>query len=58
MAAPKTRLDVLLVARGLAESRTRAEALVLAGRVRVKGVERPKPGTPLPADAEIAVEAP
>jgi 23S rRNA (cytidine1920-2'-O)/16S rRNA (cytidine1409-2'-O)-methyltransferase len=58
MAAPKTRLDVLLVARGLAESRTRAEALVLAGRVKVKGVERPKPGTPLPPDAEVAVEAP
>lgn len=58
MAAPRTRLDLLLVARGLAESRTRAEALVLAGRVRVKGVERPKPGTPLPADAEVAVEGP
>ena len=58
MAAPRTRLDVLLVARGLAESRTRAEALVLAGRVKVKGVERPKPGTPLAADAEIAVEGP
>lgn len=58
MAGPRTRLDVLLVARGLAESRTRAEALVLAGRVRVKGVERPKPGTPLPADAEVVVEGP
>ena len=58
MASPKTRLDVLLVARGLAESRTRAEALVLSGRVRVKGVERPKPGTPLPPDAEVSVEAP
>lgn len=58
MAAPRTRLDLLLVARGLAESRTRAEALVLAGRVRVKGVERPKPGTPLAPDAEISVEAP
>jgi 23S rRNA (cytidine1920-2'-O)/16S rRNA (cytidine1409-2'-O)-methyltransferase len=58
MASPKTRLDVLLVARGLAESRTRAEALVLAGRVRVKGVERPKPGTTVPTDAEVAVEAP
>jgi 23S rRNA (cytidine1920-2'-O)/16S rRNA (cytidine1409-2'-O)-methyltransferase len=58
MANPRTRLDVLLVARGLAESRTRAEALVLAGRVKVKGVERPKPGTPLAPDAEVVVEGP
>jgi len=58
MASPRTRLDVLLVARGLAESRTRAEALVLAGRVRVKGVERPKPGTSVASDAEVSVESP
>lgn len=58
MATAKTRLDVLLVARGLAESRTRAEALVLSGRVRVKGVERPKPGTSVPPDAEVTVESP
>jgi 23S rRNA (cytidine1920-2'-O)/16S rRNA (cytidine1409-2'-O)-methyltransferase len=58
MASPRTRLDVLLVARGLAESRTRAEALVLAGRVRVKGVERPKPGTSVPPDAEVSVSSP
>ena len=58
MASPRTRLDLLLVSRGLAESRTRAEALVLAGRVKVKGVERPKPGTPLGADAEVPVEGP
>ena len=58
MASPRTRLDVLLVARGLAESRTRAEALVLAGRVRVKGVERPKPGTSVPPDAEVTVDSP
>lgn len=58
MAAPKTRLDVLLVARGLAESRTRAEALILAGRVTVKGVERPKPGTPVGPDVPVEVAAP
>lgn len=58
MASPRTRLDVALVARGLAESRSRAEALVLAGRVKVKGVERPKPGTPVGPGAEISVEAP
>ena len=58
MAAPKTRLDVLLVARGLAESRTRAEALVLAGRVKVKGVERPKPGTSVGPDVLIEIQGP
>lgn len=58
MATPRTRLDLLLVARGLAESRSRAEALVLSGRVKVKGVERPKPGTPLLEDAELTVEGP
>ncbi len=31
---PKKRLDVLLVERGLAETRAQAQALVLAGRVR------------------------
>ena len=33
----KKRLDVLMVERGLADSRTRAQALVLAGKVRVGG---------------------
>ena len=58
MATQKTRLDVLLVARSLAESRTRAEALILAGRVKVKGVDRPKPGTPVGPDVQIEIEAP
>ena len=44
--------------RGLAESRTRAEALILAGRVSVAGHERVKPGTPVGEDAEIAVGEP
>ena len=34
----KTRLDQLLVTRGLAQSRTQAQALILAGRVAVEGV--------------------
>jgi ribosomal protein S4 len=34
LASVKKRLDVLLVERGLAESRSQAQALVLAGRVR------------------------
>jgi len=51
---PKKRLDVLLVERGLAESRSQAQALVLAGRVR--GHE--KPGEQVAEDAELDVEQP
>ncbi len=54
----KIRLDRLLVDRGLAESRTRAEALILAGRVTVAGLERPKPGTNVAKDAEVSVSSP
>jgi 23S rRNA (cytidine1920-2'-O)/16S rRNA (cytidine1409-2'-O)-methyltransferase len=48
----KKRLDVLLVERGLAESRAQAQALVLAGRV--PGYT--KPGTALDESAELSVE--
>lgn len=54
----KVRLDALLVARGLAPSREKAQALILTGRVRVGGQVVDKPGKPVPADAELAVEAP
>jgi len=49
----KKRLDVLLVERGLAESRAHAQALVLAGRVRGYA----KPGMAVDAAAELEVEA-
>jgi len=49
----KTRLDVLLVERGLAPSRERAQAMLLAGNVRVNGKPMDKPGTRLAADALI-----
>ena len=48
----KKRLDVLLVERGLAESRAQAQALVLAGLV--PGFD--KPGHQVPEDAELAVD--
>ncbi|MDQ3067301.1 MAG: TlyA family RNA methyltransferase [Actinomycetota bacterium] len=48
----KKRLDVLLVERGLAESRSQAQALVLAGLV--PGYD--KPGHQVPDDAELEVE--
>jgi len=50
----KKRLDVLLVERGLAESRGQAQALVLAGRVR--GFD--KPGTQVDSDAAVEVVQP
>jgi 23S rRNA (cytidine1920-2'-O)/16S rRNA (cytidine1409-2'-O)-methyltransferase len=51
----KTRLDVLLVERGLAPSRERAQALLLAGQVRVNGERMDKPGTKVPADAQVEI---
>jgi len=55
---PRTRLDVRLVSEGLAASRERARALVLAGRVRVAGEIVSKAGTSVPADARIDVIEP
>ena len=43
--ASKLRLDQLLVARGLAASRERARALILAGDVSVRGTPVAKAGT-------------
>jgi 23S rRNA (cytidine1920-2'-O)/16S rRNA (cytidine1409-2'-O)-methyltransferase len=51
----KTRLDVLLFERGLAPSRERAQALLLAGQVRVNGQKAEKPGTQVAADARIEI---
>ena len=54
----KARLDQLLVARGLAASRTVAQALVLEGKVRVSGQVERKAARLLPEDASVEVEAP
>jgi 23S rRNA (cytidine1920-2'-O)/16S rRNA (cytidine1409-2'-O)-methyltransferase len=51
----KLRADQLIVDRGLAESRTRAQALVMAGLVFWGDRKIDKPGQTLPADAAIAV---
>jgi 23S rRNA (cytidine1920-2'-O)/16S rRNA (cytidine1409-2'-O)-methyltransferase len=55
---PRVRLDVILVERGLAPSRERARALIMAGRVRAAGITAPKPGTPVPSDIDVMVEEP
>jgi 23S rRNA (cytidine1920-2'-O)/16S rRNA (cytidine1409-2'-O)-methyltransferase len=54
----KSRLDLLLVARGLATTRERAQALILAGEVTVDGQPSAKPGMLVATDAEVAVRAP
>ncbi len=53
-----TRLDTLLVDRGLAASRERARALILAGSVRVNGQPAAKAGTAVTIDADVTVAAP
>jgi 23S rRNA (cytidine1920-2'-O)/16S rRNA (cytidine1409-2'-O)-methyltransferase len=58
VSARKARLDVLLVARGLAESREKAQALILAGSVEVAGHPNAKAGMQVPDDVEIRVAAP
>jgi 23S rRNA (cytidine1920-2'-O)/16S rRNA (cytidine1409-2'-O)-methyltransferase len=52
------RLDQLLVARGLFDSREKARRSVMAGQVRVDGRVVDKPGTAVKEDAGLAVEAP
>ncbi|MEZ0395432.1 MAG: TlyA family RNA methyltransferase [Anaerolineales bacterium] len=52
----KIRLDLLLVERGLAESRAKAQALILAGQVRVDGQVADRPASPVAGDAQIVVE--
>jgi 23S rRNA (cytidine1920-2'-O)/16S rRNA (cytidine1409-2'-O)-methyltransferase len=51
----KARLDVLLVERGLATSRERAQAMLLAGQVRVNDVKMEKAGSQVATDARIEI---
>lgn len=58
MAKRSERLDLLLVTRGLAASRERARALILAGQVRVNGTQVSKAGTAVDPHADIALAQP
>jgi 23S rRNA (cytidine1920-2'-O)/16S rRNA (cytidine1409-2'-O)-methyltransferase len=49
----KVRLDLLVTERGLAPSRERARALILAGRILVNDQKVDKPGAAVPSDAPI-----
>ena len=53
----KARLDQLLVTRGLAPSREKAQALILAGSVLVEGQKSEKPGHSVPENCKIEVTA-
>ncbi len=56
MKAPKQRLDSLLVERGLAESRTQAQALILAGQVVAGDQRADKPGSLVPSDVLVRIK--
>jgi 23S rRNA (cytidine1920-2'-O)/16S rRNA (cytidine1409-2'-O)-methyltransferase len=52
---PRERLDEALVARGLAETRSQARALIMAGQVRIGGQRADKAGMPVPPGKPIEV---
>lgn len=54
---PKTRLDVLLTERSLVESRAKAQAVIMAGQVRVNGQVVDKASATFPIEVEIAIES-
>jgi 23S rRNA (cytidine1920-2'-O)/16S rRNA (cytidine1409-2'-O)-methyltransferase len=53
----KKRLDVLLVESGLAESREKAQAMILAGEVQVDGTRVEKPGTRVAENSRLDVQS-
>ncbi|HVQ43654.1 MAG TPA: TlyA family RNA methyltransferase [Candidatus Saccharimonadia bacterium] len=52
----KQRLDVLMVTRGLAPTRTQAQALIMAGQVSAEGRRLEKPGLMVHADTSLHVK--
>jgi 23S rRNA (cytidine1920-2'-O)/16S rRNA (cytidine1409-2'-O)-methyltransferase len=53
----KIRLDVLLIERGLVPTRNKAQALIMAGKVRVEGQVVTKAGTKILADAAVELKS-
>jgi 23S rRNA (cytidine1920-2'-O)/16S rRNA (cytidine1409-2'-O)-methyltransferase len=52
----KSRLDTLLVQKGIAASREKARALIMAGEVKVNGLKIDKPGTTVSINADIQIK--
>jgi len=57
MGRGRERADQLMVARGLADSRSRAQALIMAGELLAGDRPVDKPGTPLPADTPLRLRS-
>ena len=55
--SPRKRLDLLLVERGLAESRQKAQAMILAGEVTIDAKRAEKAGQPVAENAHIEVHS-
>jgi 23S rRNA (cytidine1920-2'-O)/16S rRNA (cytidine1409-2'-O)-methyltransferase len=55
--SPRKRLDLLLVERGLAESRQKAQAMILAGEVTVEAKRAEKAGQPVSENALVEVHS-
>jgi 23S rRNA (cytidine1920-2'-O)/16S rRNA (cytidine1409-2'-O)-methyltransferase len=55
MNVPRDRLDRIVAARGLADSREKAQALIMAGEVMVNGQKAAKPGQLVGADSAIEI---
>ena len=58
MATQRRRIDVLMVERGLAPTREKAQSLLMAGQVTVDGRPVTKPGSTVPVAAAVDVKAP
>lgn len=58
MTTKRRRIDVLMVERGLAPTREKAQALLMAGSVTVDGQPVTKPGSTVAADSSVDVRAP
>lgn len=52
----KERLDILLVNRGLFESREKCRSAIMSGVVRINGIREDKPGTKVPVACEIEIK--
>jgi 23S rRNA (cytidine1920-2'-O)/16S rRNA (cytidine1409-2'-O)-methyltransferase len=52
----KQRLDLLVVEKGLAASRQRARALIMAGKILVDTQRMEKPGAPVSIDSRITLK--
>ena len=53
----KNRLDNLMITRGMAPSREKARAIILAGEVKVNGLRVDKPGASFNEEVDITVES-